>query len=511
MNFLMLGVAAMLASCSQEDALRDTVNDNEGLRPMTITATLPADGMASRAGGDAAVARCYAQVLAANGEELADGNSVPKRMELADGVYTTTVYLRPGETYDFLFWADTETPTDQNAPASLKAVAYANGQTIAWAGKTEDVTWRASGASGVSATLEHVVTRVTVNTTTEFTVDGTHPLTVNVPTVYGTYNVAAGKAEGGAVAGGYTFNAAAGTYGAGEEAGHFYVLGDGNNQRLVLHYGYNPEKSISDVPMAANTHVTLSGDILHSGLVAGDIAANVTSDWGEVQVQDGLTVNTATHTITLEREGLLTKEAIAQAVGDNGELTVVGPMNQTDFENLGESCQVEDSPIRTLDLSGVETQLTELPKNTAKVGEAVWYKTNGCVFAFSPNLEEIALPKAIRRLQFVAFRGCVSLRVVKAPGVTTLKSSMFYDCSSLTEVWFTSDGVWTEAESEGEMQEYAFANITAASITLYLDSSQQPYVDEEAKTWTPSGNTTPVSLIDSIYNMTVNVEFVGGE
>ena len=505
---LMLGVAAMLASCSQEDVLQDRVNDNEGLRPMTITATLPADGMASRAGGDAAVARCYAQVLAGDGSELADGNSDPRLMELKDGVYTTTVYLKPAETYDFLFWADTETPTDQNVPATLKAVAYANGQTIAWAGKTDDVTWRASGASGVSATLEHVVTRVTVKTTTEFTVDGAHPLTVNVPTVYNTYNVAAGKAEG-AVADGYTFNAAAETYGAGEEAGHFYVLGDGNNQTLVLHYGSNPEEFISDVPMAANTHVTLSGDILNAGLVAGDLAANVTSDWGEVQVQDGLTVNTATHTITLEREGLLTKEAIAQAVGDNGELTVVGPMNQTDFENLGESCQVADSPIKILDLSGVETQLTQLPQNTYTVSGY----SNGCVFAFSPNLEEITLPKAIGRLQKYVFRKCVSLRVVKAPGVTTLNTNLFMQCPSLTEVWFTSDGVWTEAESEGEMQEYAFANITAASITLYLDSSQQPYVDEEAKTWTPSGNTTPVSLLGSNYDTTtvVNVEFVGGE
>ena len=499
MNFLMLGVAAMLASCSQEDALRDTVNDNEGLRPMTITATLPADGMASRAGGDAAVARCYAQVLAANGEELADGNSDPKRMELKDGVYTTTVYLRPGETYDFLFWADTETPTDQNAPATLKAVAYANGQTIAWAGKTDDVTWRASGASGVSATLEHVVTRLTVKTTTEFTVDGTHPLTVNVPTVYGTYNVAAGKAEGGAVADGYTFNAAAGTYDAGEEAGHFYVLGDGNNQRLVLRYGDNPDEFISDVPMAANTHVTLSGDIRNAGLVAGDLAANVTSDWGEVQVQDGLTVNTATHTITLEREGLLTKEAIAQTVGDNGELTVVGPMNQTDFENLGESCQVADSPIKILDMSGVETQLTELPANTVAVTEYM----NGSVFAFSPNLEEVVLPNAITILRGEMFRKCLKLRIVKAPGATTLNSSLFMDCSSLKEVWLTSE-TWSQVT---ENQTYALAH-TNSTFTLYLDSSQQQYVDEEAKTWTPGGNTTPVQLD---YNSTINVEFVDGE
>ena len=37
----MLATAALLASCSQDDALQNTVNNNEGLKPMTITASLP--------------------------------------------------------------------------------------------------------------------------------------------------------------------------------------------------------------------------------------------------------------------------------------------------------------------------------------------------------------------------------------------------------------------------------------------------------------------------------------
>ena len=50
---LMLATAALLASCSQDDALQNTVNNNEGLKPMTITASLPTDGMQTRAAGDA--------------------------------------------------------------------------------------------------------------------------------------------------------------------------------------------------------------------------------------------------------------------------------------------------------------------------------------------------------------------------------------------------------------------------------------------------------------------------
>ena len=93
--------------------------------------------------------------------------------------FSTTVYLNGSETYDFLFWADTETTSaDQsNAPADLRAVKYTNGQTIAWAGKIDNNAWN---ANGVNVTLYHVVSRVTVMTESGFTVSETWPLTVTV-------------------------------------------------------------------------------------------------------------------------------------------------------------------------------------------------------------------------------------------------------------------------------------------------------------------------------------------
>ena len=136
-NFLMLAAAALLASCSQDDALQSTVNTNEGLKPMTITASLPTDGMQTRAAGDEAATRCYVQILDKDGNPLADGNSEPMKMDPYGGSFSTLVYLNGNETYDFLFWADTEA-TDAAAPADLKAVAYTNGKTIAWAGKIDN-------------------------------------------------------------------------------------------------------------------------------------------------------------------------------------------------------------------------------------------------------------------------------------------------------------------------------------------------------------------------------------
>ena len=285
-NFLMLAAAALLASCSQDDALQSTVLNNEGLKPMTITASLPTDGMQTRAAGDEAATRCYVQILNGDGTELEDGNSEPIAMNLDGGTFTTTVFLKGDNTYDFLFWADTETVTDQNVPTDLTAVAYTNGQTIAWAGKIEDKVW---DAKGIEIGLEHVVSRVTVITTSDFTVDGKHPLTITVPTVYGTYNVDAGAlVEDSKDSDGYMLDVTDGTYTADTEVAHFYVLGDGNQDLKLWYKGpkENDEITITGVPVSANTHITLKGDIYNAGLVNGTITATTTTGWQTPETGD---------------------------------------------------------------------------------------------------------------------------------------------------------------------------------------------------------------------------------
>ena len=240
---------------------------------MTITASLPTDGMQTRAAGDEAAARCYVQILDKDGNPLEDNNSVPIEMTPNGGTFSTLVYLNGNETYDFLFWADTEKTNDDksNAPADLKAVAYTNGQTIAWAGKIDNNPWN---ADGVEIDLKHVVSRVTVMTKSNFEVSDAWPFTVTVPTVYSTYNVETEEVTGQAE--GYTFKADPYNYVANTEVAHFYVLGDGSTQKLGLHYDgplENPAIEINDVPVSANTHITLTGDICNAGLVSGIITA----------------------------------------------------------------------------------------------------------------------------------------------------------------------------------------------------------------------------------------------
>ena len=290
-NFLMLAAAALLASCSQDDALQSTVLNNEGLKPMTITASLPTDGMQTRAAGDAAAARCYVQILDKDGNPLEDNNSVPIEMTPNGGTFSTLVYLNGNKTYDFLFWADTEKTNDDksNAPADLKAVAYTNGQTIAWAGKIDNNPWN---ADGVNVTLSHVVSRVTVITTSYFAGSETYPFIVTVPTVYNKYNVAEGAVvEDSKDSDGYKLNVTDREYEANTEVCHFYVLGDGetSQEQLTLQYKGpkgNPVITFSNVPLLANYHITLKGDIYNAGLVNGTIKATTTTGWDTPETGD---------------------------------------------------------------------------------------------------------------------------------------------------------------------------------------------------------------------------------
>ena len=277
----MLAAAALLASCSQDDALQNTVNNNEGLKPMTITASLPTGGMQTRATDDAAVTRCYVQVLDADGNLLGGDNSNVKPMTSATGGgFTTTVYLKEGVQYDFLFWADTE-DTQAAAPTNLKGVTYnTDGKTIAWAGRIDNKAW---DANGVEATLQHIVTRVTVvNRETALTISDAWPLTITLDNTYNAYNVETGEATGDAV--GYAFQAVNGSYDLNEEVGYFYVLGNKQNQKLTLSYagplGNNPIY-INNFPVLPNYHITLSGDIKNSGLVEGAVNATVEDEWGK--------------------------------------------------------------------------------------------------------------------------------------------------------------------------------------------------------------------------------------
>ena len=94
LSTLMLAAAALLASCSQNDELQSTVNDNEGLKPVTISVAMPTEGMTTRAtnaSGDEEVTRCLIQILDENSQPL-EGYETPATMDGTEaGGFTKTV------------------------------------------------------------------------------------------------------------------------------------------------------------------------------------------------------------------------------------------------------------------------------------------------------------------------------------------------------------------------------------------------------------------------------------
>lgn len=316
-----LGLCLLLASCSQDD-MPNQENADGALRQVTLSATLP-DGMISRAAADdtdPAPTRCYVQILGTDGGILSGDLSDVKQMVAANGSFSLTVTLDPSRTYNFLFWADNA--SGETAPTSLTNVSYRpDGTVIAFADKLED---QGYVSGGINATLEHVVTRISVKTTAAVTIDDTHRLTVKAP-CYTTYDVSA--MQSGNPGNELTYPFSNGTFAAGDHVGHFYVLGNESGTAgttVTLQYegaAGNPGVVFSNVPLKPNYHITLSGDIANSGLVQGNITATAADGWIEND-QDilGYTVSADGQTYTaLTADGL---KNLAKLVNEEGKTDI---------------------------------------------------------------------------------------------------------------------------------------------------------------------------------------------
>ncbi len=283
----LFGLCLLLASCSQEDTLNN-VNKDGAMRQVSLNVNLPG-GMTTRAGAeksDPAVTRCYVQVLDKDGNQLPENfSTVRKMLQNGDGnSFSLTVTLNPDEEYDFLFWADN---ADANDPTSLTDVAYTtDGKTIAFAGKLEN---QGYSQDGINAQLTHVVTRISVESTGNVTIDGNHLLTISVPECYTAYDVSTMQPKGETT--GFSYSGFNGIFSAGDHVGHFYVLGDEEktaSSTVTLQYSgvlKNPLVELTNVPLKPNYDITLKGDIAHSGLVDGDITATVQTDWNSTGVE----------------------------------------------------------------------------------------------------------------------------------------------------------------------------------------------------------------------------------
>ena len=278
---LMLAASVLLASCSQDELMTDTGPD--GLVPVTLSAAV-GDGVQTRTvdvDDDEDATYCYVQVCDEQGNAYTDNDyATPTRLtdEDKDGTSTGNIYLKPGVSHVFLFWADNVTST---APADLHNVTYQE-ESIAFADRVEQTI--SSVGPTVNATLQHVVAKVTLKTTTN--VDASDKITVTIPTTYQAYNVNTEApiyaTDNTTFVHTVTSDITGTTDGA--EVFSFYALVDEANQNLTLAKGANSQR-VSNVPLGPNKHTNLVGDVRNLGLTNVTVTANVETTWGSTPTE----------------------------------------------------------------------------------------------------------------------------------------------------------------------------------------------------------------------------------
>lgn len=297
----------LLASCSQDDGLVSTDGAADGLVPVTLSVTAD-NSVITRANDntdDHAPTRCFVQVCDGQGNPFTSGDfaSAKKMDGKGNGTFSLDgVYLHPTTDYVFLFWADNAPEGAADVPTDLTKVTYVKDR-IAFAKRSE--VWRYDGTNAaISETLNHVVAKVTLKTTSSLAVNST--VTVTVPTTYTTYNVSNMGTQQSSL-GGESKNTqfalqvpSPGITGSAEgtKVFSFYALVAESTPTLNISYS-DPSSFITtndgdvpSVPLGPNKHTTLVGDVLYIGLQTVTFKASVDEDW-----TDGGTVHFSPYTI----------------------------------------------------------------------------------------------------------------------------------------------------------------------------------------------------------------------
>lgn len=190
--------------------------------------------------------RFYAQAVTAAGalSAVAEGEAN------ADGKYEFTLRLAPKTSYTYMFWADNATENDK--PDDLRSVSYHIGS-IAFVATTNGMPEEIK----TDITLQHVVTKVTLKTTTDVENDD-NPINLTASCA-SSYNVQTLSPST------FTDQSASMTMpadglAAGREVLVTYIIPDTNKQSVTIG-AHGQTMVINDVPLETNTHVTLQGDL----------------------------------------------------------------------------------------------------------------------------------------------------------------------------------------------------------------------------------------------------------
>ena len=278
--FMAFAVALFATSCSQDELLEDGGSEEV---PVTFTATV--DYAIKTQGDDTAgnvkqaatratstqddtPTRFYAQAVS-NGTL----SKVVEGTKNDDGTYSFTLQVAKDTGYDYMFWADNATTGDE--PADLRSVSYTIGD-IAFAAKAQGT----PETVDKEVKLQHVVAKVTLKTTTDVTSEYSKNISLTASCA-SKYDVQGQKAivwsfEDKSI---FTEMTDAGLT-ANSEVLTTYIIPNPENKTVTLG-AHEMTQAISDVPLVANTNVTLQGDLSESSSKWG----NPTSAYIETKFQ----------------------------------------------------------------------------------------------------------------------------------------------------------------------------------------------------------------------------------
>ncbi len=264
---LLLGVA--MAGCSDEASL------DLNVACVSIDAVIDSeDCQRSRAeGDDPAVTRCLVEIVqgeSTQGIFAMDGNG-------ASG-FSFSKELTKGQNYTFYFWADCGKECYDASDFTQIAVASGASPSVAFAGSATLVPSATDHA--VSLSLTHAVAKVSYVSTTALATGKT--VTMTIPSVYPSYNARTSAATGSPAQKEYSLDLSEAVT-AQQTVMSAYAFVDGNNQAVELKYGFSPTVTVSNAPVAHNTHTCLTGDI--SGQVTLAVSAAISSSWTEANVE----------------------------------------------------------------------------------------------------------------------------------------------------------------------------------------------------------------------------------
>ena len=282
--FAVLAAAVLLASCSQDEVMTASP---DGLVPVTLSAAV-GDGVQTRTATEGEAKRCVIQILEKNGDEWSNAiglgletNPIDMKPDVNNpSQFTLTgVLLNPDKEYTFLFWAD-EDKGFYDA-SDLKNVKIVNGNAtniaIAWQGKA---TWDKTEKSTITADLTHAVAKVTLQSTTA--VESGRKFVLSNLKEYNGFDVMNGTANGDIVTPGHEGTG----IGASGDLLSFYALVTDENQELKLTSGEGGGVvSISNVPLAPNTHVILKGDVQDAGWTTVNFTTSVETTWSSTPTE----------------------------------------------------------------------------------------------------------------------------------------------------------------------------------------------------------------------------------